>query len=189
MSNRLTLLAIAAAFFLPVLIAVVLHSQWIDWTAEPGRAHGVLIEPVVPIGEFDVVDAAGDRLTGTDLRGRWQLILATRAPCAEDCRERLALMRQLWTSLNRHQPDVGMLFVTDGALSQEVLEFVEALDAPFRVVDGAAGATLARRLPELDRGGFYIVDPMGNIMERFAADADLNGVRKDLRRLLTWTRE
>jgi cytochrome oxidase Cu insertion factor (SCO1/SenC/PrrC family) len=36
--------------------------------------------------------------------------------------------------------------------------------------------------------GIYLIDPLGNIMMYYAADADPNHIRQDLKRLLTWSK-
>jgi hypothetical protein len=38
------------------------------------------------------------------------------------------------------------------------------------------------------KGDIYLIDPLGNIMMYYAADADPNHIRKDLKRLLTWSK-
>jgi hypothetical protein len=37
-------------------------------------------------------------------------------------------------------------------------------------------------------GNSYLVDPLGNIMMFYGADSDPNDLKKDLKRLLTWSK-
>ena len=49
MKSKMTLIALFAMFFTPMLVAVLLHSEWVDWRAAPEKAHGELVSPVVPL--------------------------------------------------------------------------------------------------------------------------------------------
>lgn len=187
MKSKLTLIALFALFFTPMLIAVLLHSEWVDWRAAPEKAHGELIAPVIPLGEFDHTDAGGTPRGLEDLLGRWQLVLFKRQPCSEDCFETAALMHNIRLAQDRRQDDVGLMMLNARELAPETRRRITDTDAAWLVFDGEAGQALAGRLPEPVDGSLYIVDPEANIMERFGPGSDLNGVRKDLDRLLTWT--
>jgi hypothetical protein len=187
MNNRLVLVALFAVFFAPVLIAVLLHSEWISWQAAPDKAHGELIEPVVPLGSFRLPDAGGTPRTADDLEGRWQLVHVRPTGCDAGCEETLSLMHNIRLAQDRHQDDVGLVLLSRADLGDDLLARLGALDARLVAFDGQAGNTLLERFPALEPGAFYILDPEANIMERFGPAADPNGIRKDLDRLLTWT--
>lgn len=185
--NRLTLIALFALFFVPILAAVLLHSEWITWQADPDRAHGELIQPVVPLGEFRLTDAEGRSRTADDLVGRWQLVHVALDGCNAACLDRLILMRNLRIAQDRHADEIGLLLITNAEFDEPAPTPLGGHDAGWTIFDGAAGAQLLARFPEAADGTFYIVDPEANIMERFPPGVDLNDVRKDLDRLLTWT--
>ena len=71
----------------------------------------------------------------------------------------------------------------EAGLRQQIVELAPA----WMVFEGPETDRLRSRFPEPVHGATFIVDPEGNIMERFEPDADATGIRKDLRRLLTWT--
>lgn len=185
--SRLTLIALFALFFAPILAAVLLHSEWISWQAEPAKANGELIEPVEPLGAFRLPDATGTERTASDLTGRWQLVHTALKSCTDTCRDKLALMHNIRLAQDRHRDEIGLVLLTDRRLDAATLTALRASDPSWHLFDGASGAALLERFPRVVDGAFYIVDPEANIMERFGPDADLNGVRKDLDRLLTWT--
>ncbi|MEM7053314.1 MAG: SCO family protein [Pseudomonadota bacterium] len=187
MKAKLTIIALFGLFLAPILIAVVLNSQWVDWRANPDRSHGELIEPVQPLGEFELADADGQNRRLSDFIGRWQLVHEIPGNCNEACQERVFMMRQIRTSQNRHIPDIGLVILADDTIPDEFRQRIEALDSSFVVFHEAAGRELSARFPGNDEGFFYILDPSGNIIERFENSADPTGIRKDLRRLLTWT--
>lgn len=187
MKARLTLILLFALFLAPILIAVLLNSKWIDWEPAPERSHGTLVEPVVPLPDFELETADEQAISRDRLLGRWILVQAEPGACGEACQERAYLLRQVRAGQNRHVPDIGLLMVTEAAPDRTLAEQLRALDPVFDVIGGPDAEAIRAVLPEVDSGGFYIVDPDGNIMERFGLTADPTGIRKDLRRLLTWT--
>ncbi len=187
MKAKFTIIVLFGLFLAPILIAVVLNSQWVDWRASPDRSHGQLVEPVQPLGEFELNDASGTARSLPDLTGRWQLVHEIVGACDQACEENIVLIRQIRAAQDRFIPDVGLLLLADQPLAPELIERIESLDASFLVFDDQAGQTLSARFPANNQGFFYILDPSGNIIEMFDNTADPTGIRKDLHRLMTWT--
>ncbi len=187
MNNRLVLILLFALFLAPVLAAVLLQSSWLDWQPEPERAHGTLIEPVVALEDFELSDAGGSLRTIRDLENRWWLVRIVDGSCDDNCLERLDLLHRVRLTQDRHVGDIGLLLLTPSTLVAELRTAIHAMDPAWTVFDGPAGASLRARFPDAQDGSTFIVDPEANIMERFEPDADPNGIRKDLRKLLTWT--
>jgi hypothetical protein len=186
--NRIAILAVFALFLFPVILATLMHSEWLDWQPGGGRNHGVLIEPVIELDEFSVSDAFGNRFSRESLLERWQLIHVSPGRCDENCLQNLYWLRQVRLAQDRHQPDIGLLFISPQTQDEATLNEIQALADDFRVVDGQAARVLLAQLPDGARqGGFYIGDPLANIILRYPIDAEHNGIRRDLRRLLTWT--
>lgn len=171
--TRTSILLLFAAFFAPVLLAVALHSEWIDWTPESSRAHGQLVEPVIPLDE-------------EQLKGKWQLVLIEPGACQEACVETMYWLRQIRTAQDRHQGDIGLLLVSGIPLEDIHREALVDLSRDIRIMEGDQAAHLIHEFPE-PHPARYILDPDANIIMRYAEDADPNGIRRDLRRLLTWT--
>jgi len=187
MKSKMTLIALFALFFTPMLVAVLLHSDWVDWRAAPEKAHGELVSPVVPLGEFHLQDAAGNARGLDDFLGLWQLAYIAPDECLADCLETAGLMHNIRLAQDRRVSQVGLVLLSAAVLDDATRERIAALDPSWLVFDGKAAGELIERMPDPVPGALYIVDPEANIIERFASGADLNGVRKDLDRLLTWT--
>lgn len=186
--NKKTIILIFLFFLTPVIAAVLLHSQWFSWQPGGTRNHGELIQPVIPLPEFESMTVAGQGLTRQDLLERWQLVHLRSTPCDSACLEDLYWLRQIRLAQDRHQPDVGLLLISTVAIPHDTRAQIEELASDFAIVDGPDGSNLAGYFPPADSSqGFYILDPMANIILGYAADADPNGIRRDLRRLLTWT--
>lgn len=185
--KKLTIIGLFAVFLLPAILALLLHSQWLDWTPESSRAHGELIEPVVPLPRFSA-DSSFGPVASDDLEGNWQLVHVTPGACREACLEALYWLRQVRRAQDRHQPDISLLLVTGVPLEPEWSEQIRQLSDHYRVVDGDQGNTLVGVFPgPTGEPSSYIMDPETNIIMRYPVEADPTGIRRDLRRLLTWT--
>jgi len=187
MKSKMTLIALFALFFTPMLLAVLLHSEWVDWRAAPEKAHGELVSPVAPLGDFRLQDADGNARSLDDLLGRWQLAYIAPDECLAECLETAGLMHNIRLAQDRRASEVGLVLLSATALDDATRERIAALDPSWLIFDGNAAGKLIERIPDPAPGTLYIVDPEANIIERFAPGVDLNGVRKDLDRLLTWT--
>ena len=183
-----TVPAVLALFLAPIVIAVLLNSQWLDWRPGSTRNHGELLEPAVRLPEFEVESASGVPVSRATLEGQWQLMHYRSAGCDEACLEDIYWLRQARLAQDRHVPEIGLLLVTPGQIDAEGLAQIRDLSDAFRVLQGEAGSALLPALPDAGLEAIsYIVDPNGHIILRYPQDADFNGLRKDLSRLLTWT--
>ncbi|MDR9389005.1 MAG: hypothetical protein RI542_03775 [Wenzhouxiangella sp.] len=186
--NKKTIILVFVIFGVPVLIATLLHSEWVDWRPGGTRNHGELISPVIEWPSLSVTDVAGEPVTTASLEGRWQLVYYTDRPCDEACLESLYWLRQVRLAQDRHVPEIGLLMIQEAPMSADTAEQIQSLSEAFVVVDGAHATRLAEHLPEPQQSGErFIMDPMANIMMRYQPDQEPDHIRIDLGRLLTWT--
>ncbi len=185
--GRWILLGIVALFAVPVFLAILLHSQWVDWRLPATRQHGEFIDPPRAMDEFELVDALGRSTTTVELQNRWQLVYLETADCRQACLERLHWLRQIRTAQARHRLDVGLVFLHSQPVDASLLTKIQSISPDFWIFSKFTAERLFEQFPANDQAAFYIVDPSGNIIERFDADADPTGIRRDLSRLLTWT--
>lgn len=186
--NKPTIFIVLAVFLAPVVVAVLLNSQWLDWRPDSTRNHGELLEPAVRLPEFSVKSSSGETVTRGALEGQWQLLHYRSAGCNEACLEDLYWLRQIRLAQDRHQPEIALMFVTPGQVDERAVEEIRELADDYRIFGGEAGRRLSAALPDTGLEAVsYIVDPGGHIILRYPQDADFNGMRRDLSRLLTWT--
>ncbi|GAB4192170.1 MAG: hypothetical protein Tsb002_21630 [Wenzhouxiangellaceae bacterium] len=184
MKPRTTLLLVFAIFLTPVLVATLMHSNW--WHYQPQtRNYGELIEPVIKLAEFNAQAATGETLTAQQLLDRWTLLAVTRQPCAGDCLERATWLAQLRETQGRHLDRLQVL-VVGATLPQTLPE----LPSGIQILQHQPQSTWLQTLPDNDINlqTTYLLDPAGNIILRYPPAADPTGMRKDLKRILTWSK-
>ncbi len=183
--GRRTLALLAAVCILPVA------ASWFAFYVWPpsGRVnYGALLLPVaLPLSVLD--GAAGQPpLARKDLEGRWTLVLAAPAACAEPCRQALYRMRQARLAQGEAMARVDRLWLlADGGEPAR-----DALSAEPDLRLARADDDWLQRLPENARGGqVFLVDPLGNVMMRFPVQPDTliatQGMIRDLQRLLKYS--
>lgn len=208
--SRLKLAALMAAFIGPVLVAVAVYLNPGAW-APPASSHGEIIDPVVVLDEFRAeaaggtavgADAGGDANANTDaaadagtgaldagfFRGHWTLLLWGGADCGLDCEAGLFKMRQARLALGRHRTRVRTAYLLAPGEPFEIRPPQLLRRHPRLAVARLAGdARVARALSAL-APGVYIVDPNGNLMMNYAANATARGITRDLKHLLRASR-
>lgn len=184
-----TLLLLAAVFVLPFVLGTGLY--WSGWRPEKFVNHGELLQPPRTLPENGLTDADGRSLPTSELHGKWLLVMPVNGSCDTPCQQNLKQMQQVHIALNKEQSRLQRVFISD-AVSDPTLAKLRQLrrDFPDLVVAATkTGAPGNAWHSALDGSGhaIYIVDPLGNIMMRYAEPADMRGVLKDLERLLKYS--
>ncbi|MCA3104625.1 MAG: SCO family protein [bacterium] len=140
---------------------------------------------------------AGAPLPGTSqvpqaaptLRGKWFLVMADGAECDARCERKIWQLRQLRTMQGKEMERVERVWLVD-----------DRSEPAARLHEPYAGTWVVRRPPQalLDalpvqpgstlRDHLWLVDPLGNLMMRYPPDADATRIRKDMTRLLKYSR-
>lgn len=173
-------------FFGPLAVALFLYYDT-DWRPGGTNNHGELVVPAIPSPAVDLPTADGSRTGPEFLRHHWSLVYLGRDACEEACREALYNGRQMRLALGRLMDRVERVYLFVGPPPEP--GFVAA-EHPDLLVADASGAE-ARALLEAFTGqaeGYWLVDPLGNVMMRYPADQAPRGMLEDLKRLLRLSR-
>jgi cytochrome oxidase Cu insertion factor (SCO1/SenC/PrrC family) len=180
---------LVAVFFAPLLAAFSLYYAG-GWRPAGSTNHGDLIHPPRPLPAASLQNLQGAAVPPDALHGKWTLVYIGAGQCDARCREALTLMRQTRLALGDDASRVQRLFlVTQPCCDQTYLD----ADHPGLITaraDDAAGKTIVGIFPRYDNqpveaaGRIYIVDPLGNLMMSYAADAKPKGLLEDLKKLL-----
>jgi hypothetical protein len=152
---------------------------------------GELIDPARPLPEFALQDLAGAAFTQQDLRRAWSLVLVAERGCDAVCESNLIKMRQVRLTQGRHMGRIRGVLLLSQAEGLPELARLRAQHEGLQIVSGApqqvASLLAGFQLGSDPREVFnrvYIVDPLGNLMMRYAPDFDPMLLKKDLERLL-----
>lgn len=193
---RMALVLIAALFVLPLAVAWMMYTGTIDYRPGSTRNFGELVEPPQPIAWSGVaVDGETVNSGENPFAGHWLVLHAVPNPCLEDCLEAVTELRQVHRAAGRDQPRIQMALLHDlrdpiaADRLREIYPAFHLVENPdwglWRALGGVAGQNPA---PDSSRGHSFIVDPLGHIMMVYGAGSDPNGLKKDLKRLLTWSK-
>ncbi|HKK03081.1 MAG TPA: cytochrome oxidase assembly protein [Gammaproteobacteria bacterium] len=173
-------------FFVPLATAAVLYFQT-DWRPGARGNHGELVIPPVPTPAVSLPTPDGDRTEEEFLRHHWSLVYLARSPCEAQCREALYNSRQMRLALGRLLERVQRVYLyLDAPPPADFL----AREHPDLLVASTAGPGAAALL-ETFKGqpeGFWLVDPLGNVMMRYPPDQEPRGMMEDIKRLLRLSR-
>jgi cytochrome oxidase Cu insertion factor (SCO1/SenC/PrrC family) len=171
------------------------HSGEQGWRPEGTTNRGELVHPARKL-TFPAELMAGDKPINVYLQGLWTLVYIGDGECDEVCNRNLYKMRQIRTAQNENMKRVQLLYLMQGErVSDRLAQLVQTeypeltvvpvspaqagAIAPFFLIEGTA-------MQQAER--VYFVDPLGNLMMYYEADADPGGMLKDLGKLLKYSR-
>jgi cytochrome oxidase Cu insertion factor (SCO1/SenC/PrrC family) len=175
---RAKLLLIAAGFVLPIVLSLVTYRFL---RPDPTGNYGELLLPParVPAQAFDMGKPGA--WSFDQLQGRWALVMSDSGRCPAACVSKLTLLRQVQLALGRHAARVARVYIVDDQAPPEPARLVEFEGTVVASTPRDANLTAGAGS---DRSHIYLVDPHGNVMMRWPADADQKRMLRDLERLL-----
>ena len=193
---RITLILLVLMFVVPVAAAIILHSVDGGWRPTTSTNYGELVTPVRPVAEFEATTLDGRPFNREALLGRWALLTIDSASCDKQCADNLHKIRQVRLGMGGEKERVMRIMMLaddkDTGKLEELLKEHQGLEVlktnsvslgnfiqAFEFEDRAA-AVGAQRI--------YIIDPLGNLMMRYPADATPKQIGKDLERLLKYSK-
>lgn len=182
-SARMQLLLIALVFFGPLLVAAWLYYGGHMSRSSGGTNHGALLEPIVNLGD-ELPDS--ELLAHDD--GQWLLLYVTREECGADCKQALYTTRQLRAMLGRDTNRMTRVFLRGETPPDTVFLTAEHPDL-ITIEDASLSGLLNNKRPEnLPAGGYYLIDPLGNLVMYFRPDIDPSDMVDDIEHLLRLSR-
>jgi hypothetical protein len=183
--RRLQLIVIASVFFGPLALAFIAYYGGVLLPSRHAN-HGELVSPPTSLPEAGVVGRSG--LLGAPVfHGQWTILQVSGPQCDAACRAALADSRRVRELLGHDLERVRRVLLVDGPCCAAAVSERGDPDLVTVWLAGSDWPRLKAALPGYVTGtpGYrYLVDPHGNLMMRYAADAPDKGMLLDLQRLL-----
>ncbi len=182
----------------PIVAAGIMYHNP-QWWPQDSANYGKLISPQRAMPQAQ--DLALTTLDGkpfdlTSLQGKWLLVAADAAACPERCARKLYIARNTHASQGKNVARLARVwFITDDApVSAQLLQAYQGTimlrASPWQLSrfllaqETALNTTVASSLAD----PIWVIDPLGNLMMQFPANADAIQVRKDISRLVYHSR-
>jgi hypothetical protein len=172
---------------LAVCAAPVVASYFTYYVIKPKgtRNYGELIAETKPLPGINGVDVNGKDVPLAQLRKQWLLVSVAGGACDAACEKHLYQQRQLREALGKEKERLDWVwFVSDDVpVKAELLPALKTATV-LRVSANDLGAWLSPAAGQKLSDHLYLVDPHGQWMMRFPAQADPYKVKADIDRLL-----
>ena len=177
--GRIHLLLVAAVFAGPLALAAWMYYSNSSLAPDSGTNKGALLLPTISLRaalpRSDLHKIAPDQ---------WLMLYANPAGCDDACRDALIRLRQSRLMLGKDMPRVARVFLhADSAPDTVSPEQQHA--GLITVSDKDLGALLeAKRPAQLRSGGYYLIDPLGNLVMYFPPELNPKDMVGDIKHLL-----
>jgi cytochrome oxidase Cu insertion factor (SCO1/SenC/PrrC family) len=182
-AGRLQLLLIAAVFLGPLLVAVWVYYQG-DLVRPEGRTnHGALLEPIANLA---------DELPNSPIHAyrqqSWVLLYSQDTACDAICEDALYTLRQSRLMLGKEMDRLARVFL-HGNTPPDTVFLAEGHAGLMTIEDSGLIRLLNKKKPaDLPANGYYLIDPLGNLVMYFRPDLDPSEMVDDIKRLLKLSR-
>lgn len=180
--SRLQLLLIAAVFLGPLIVAALLYYRGEPLQPAGRTNHGALLEPIVNLRE---------QLPDSSLHEHddlWLLVYGPPGSCGEDCRQALYTMRQSRLMLGKDIDRLERVFLHVDELPDTVFP-AEEQQGLITIKDSRLVGLLDNKRPaDIPAGGYFLIDPLGNLVLYFRPDIDPANMVDDIKHLLRLSR-
>lgn len=179
-------------FMTPLALAFIVHYGF-DWRPGGTTAKGELISPAVPLPQLALPMADGKHTETDFLLDKWNWVYLSNGECDATCRTALEATRNVRQLLTKDMTRVRRVFFYTGTLSDAQYFVDQQPDLLLVNLDEQAVRALLPLFPTyngvapLEAGRHYIVDPLGNLMMSYRADAELRDVYQDTKKLLKYS--
>ncbi len=179
---RVQMLLIASVFLGPLLVAAVMYYSG---ALQPeGRTnHGALLQPFV-----NVAEVLPDSEIGRSADGYWALLYVNEGRCDAGCENSLYTIRQSRKMLGKEMDRLLRVFLHGESVPDTVF-LADDHAGLIATQDGELSKLLYNKKPAaLATGGYFLMDPLGNLIMYFEPGIDPSDMVEDIKRLLKLSR-
>jgi cytochrome oxidase Cu insertion factor (SCO1/SenC/PrrC family) len=179
-------------FVLPVVAATLLY--FAGWRPATSGNHGELIRPARQIEDLALQTLDGQPARFSALRGKWTMAYFGASSCPDACMKSLYAMRQVHTAQGKERDRVRRVFILAetnalGGLKAKLADYpgMYVWTGEKKALAELAQSFGMREGSAAEQPGIYLVDPLGNLIMRYAPGTDPAGMLKDMTRLLKYS--
>lgn len=182
-AGRVQLFLISLVFFGPLILATWLYVSGTGLQPAGRTNHGALLEPLVNIS-----DRLPDAAIHDHNEGHWLLVYVNTGSCDEACEFALLTLRQSRLMLGREMERLRRVFL-HGDTAPDTVFLATEHSGLITIQDNDVSNLLQnKRPPTLAAGGYFLVDPLGNLVMYFSPDIDPSDMVEDIDHLLELSR-
>ena len=182
-AGRLQLVLIALVFFGPLFLAAGMYFTGASFQPAGRTNNGDLLQPAIPIA-----DELPDSSLLDNIAGRWLLIYNNSGACEDACKRALYILRQSRLTLGNDMDRLGRVLLRSESAPDTVVPG-ENYAGTIILIDEALGEWLQDKRPEAAApGGYFLVDPLGNLVMYFSPEIDPGAMLDDIEHLLELSR-
>jgi hypothetical protein len=175
--SRLTLLAVAALFAIPLIAAFVVRNS--GWRPTETKNSGTLVEPPRDIKDIGAIHQDGSRFLWKDPQFHWTLIMLPGANCATKCIDRIDEALRMRITLGRNAERLRVAYV-----GPKQSDDFFALRSPLTNLSDPSNALADYSARNDDSLALALVDPQGLLMMRYPDGYSAQGLRGDITRII-----
>lgn len=192
---RFVLVLIMVLFAAPLLLAVLMRSEWWDFRPSELSNRGTLIQPPVALIREELGALSGQQAATES--PHWLILLPYDGRCDVSCTRVLSDLRQVHIASGKHRDKIRLWLVSPSAPAQEDRERIHGIYPEFELFVDKHGTfmdsvtQIERQSPRSAAAGqahrAFVVDPAANIILGYDPGFDPGDLAEDLDRLLTWS--
>ncbi len=177
-AGRVQLLSIAAVFTVPLALAAWMY-YFDSMVPDSATNKGALLLPTLSLRDELPDSALHDKQSN-----QWLMLYAGSVECGDDCNKALVRLRQSRLMLGKYMQRVGRVFLRAES-TPDTVDISEQHPGLITISDKGLIRLLEKKRPkELQRGGCYLIDPLGNLVMYFPPDLDPKEMVGDIKHLL-----
>jgi cytochrome oxidase Cu insertion factor (SCO1/SenC/PrrC family) len=181
--GRVQLLLVAAVFLGPLVVAAWMYYSGGSMQPQGRTNHGALLEPIESLAN-ELPDSAVHSL----YQQSWVLLYAQDTACDTACQDALYKLRQSRLMLGKEMDRLTRVFL-HGNTPPDTVFLAEEHAGLMTIEDGNLTKLLNNKKPaDLPANGYYLIDPLGNLVMYFRPDLDPSEMVDDIKHLLKLSR-
>ena len=182
-AGRLQLTLIALVFFGPLILAAWLYFSGTGFQPAGRTNKGELLEPIVALA-----DALPESRLLEQNDGRWLLVYANDGACDDTCNQAMHTLRQARLMLGNDMDRLGRVLLRVASAPDSVVLGESYIGTMILEDDALSQLLQAQRPAHVVPGGYYLIDPLGNLVMYFSPELDPTEMVEDIEHLLELSR-